>query len=253
MQSNSTKTVMANANSHYAYFENLEKTIKVALAIYVLLLLLGVAALAIGSSPTTLSFAAHSPYPMVLLGGCLLGSYALLLRRIRKVQWIGELHIWLDQKFFGFLSRSNEIIFRTLLFALRPAERDQAFELSPRNREGMAETIFSKLASNNHLFPTLLRSGIFRFWIWYWVTNYGTAIFSLLTVAAFPVFVVGALAFTKTVFAVFWGMALAHLFAGLWLGYRLLRMTKEVSEDIVKSYSSEIAAILRAQLASFQR
>lgn len=244
---------MANASSHYAYFENLEKTIKIALAIYVFLLLLGVAALAVGSSRSMIASVENFPIPVLLVGAALVGAYVLLIRTISKVQWIGELHIWLDRKFFGFLSRSNEIIFQTLLFALRPAERDKAYELSQRDRESMAETIFSKLASNNHLFPTLLRSGIFRFWIWYWVTNYGTAIFSLLTVAAFPVFLFGSLAFAKTVFAIVWVMALAHLFAGLWFGYRLLRMTKEVSEDIVKSYSNEIAAILRAQIAAFQR
>jgi hypothetical protein len=244
---------MANASSHYAYFENLEKTIKIALAIYVVLLLLSVAALALGSSPSMISYAKSSPFSMVLLGAATLAGYVLLLRGIRRVHWIGELHIWLDRKFFGFLSRSNEIIFQTLLFALRPAERDQAYELSPHDRETMAETIFSKLASSNQLFPTLLRSGIFRLWIWYWVTNYGTAIFSLLVIVAFPLLFFGSLAFTKAAFAVFWAMALGHLFAGLWLGSRLLRMTKEVSEDIVKSYSQEIAAILRAQLASFQR
>ena len=243
---------MANASSHYAYFENLEKTIKVALAIYVFFLLLGALALALGSSEALLSFAKASPLQTAVFGGALLVAYGIILRKINTVHWIGELHIWLDRKFFGFLSRSNEIIFQTLLFALRPAERDGAYELAPDVRESIAETIFSKLASNNHLFPTLLRSGIFRFWIWYWVTNYGTAIFSLLTIVAFPVFVISALAFSKTVFAVVWALALAHLLAGLWLGYRLLRMTKEVSEDIVKSYSNEIAAILRAQLASFR-
>jgi hypothetical protein len=244
---------MANANSHYAYFENLEKTIRAALAIYVFLLILGVGALVIGSSESAMVFATHSPLAMLLLGLATLGLYSLVLGRTRKVGSVGELHVWLDRKFFGFLSRSNEIIFRTLLSALHPAERDRAFELDPRDRESMAETIFSKLASSNQLFPTLLRSGIFRLWIWYWVTNYGTAIFSLLTIVAFPVFLFGAIAFTKLVFAVVWALALVHLFAGLWLGYRLLRMTKEVSEDIVKSYSDEIAAILRAQLASFER
>ena len=179
---------MANASSHYAYFENLEKTIKVALAIYVFCFLLGALTLAVGSSEALLSSAKASPLPMALSGVALLGAY-LLLRKINKVHWIGELHIWLDRKFFGFLSRSNEIIFQTLLFALKPAERDRAYELDPRDRESIAETIFSKRAGNNHLFPTLLRSGIFRFWIWYWVANYGTAIFSLLTVVAFPVFV----------------------------------------------------------------
>ena len=244
---------MISAKNQYAYFENLEKTIKTALAVYLFFFLTGVLVLAVGSSRTAAAIALNSPFQTVLLSCAMAGSYVLLFRRISKVHWIGDLHIWLDRKFFGFLSRSNEIIFRTLLFALPPGERDSAYELSARDRESIAEAIFSRLANNNHLFPSLLRSGIFQIWIWYWVTNYGTAIFSLLTIVSFPVFLVGALGFTKGVFGVFWILALAHLVTGLLLGYRLLGMTKEVSEDIVKSYSSEIAAILRSQLAAHLR
>ena len=101
---------MANASSHYAYFENLEKTIKVALAIYVFLLLCGAVALAVGSSQALLSYAEKSPLSMASLGGAAIIAYVVALRNINKVHWIGELHIWLDRKFFGFLSRSNEII-----------------------------------------------------------------------------------------------------------------------------------------------
>jgi hypothetical protein len=243
---------MTTAKRQYTYFENLERTIKIALAVYLFLFVAGTALLALGGSRMLAEYAFSSPSHGALLAAIALGLYALAAVRIRKVHWIGELHIWLDRKFFGFLFRSNEIIFQTLLFALKPAERDAADELAPDERERIAEAIFSQLAGNNHLFPTLLRSGIFRLWIWYWVTNYGTAIFSALTIVAFPVILLSTAAAAKTVFAAFWVLALGHLFMGLWLGGRLLRMTKDVAEDIVKSYSAEIAAILRAHLGSLR-
>ena len=121
---------MADAKRQYAYFENLEKTIKFALAIYIFLLLTGIGLLAAGSSETVFAFWKRSIVQSALLAVSLTGAYALLFSRVNKISWLGDLHIWLDRKIFGFLSRSNEIIFRTMLFALRPAERDSAYELS---------------------------------------------------------------------------------------------------------------------------
>jgi hypothetical protein len=240
---------MTSAKAQYSYFENLERTIKIALAVYVFFLLAGISLLALAGLPPFAAYATGSLRQGAFLAALFLACYAFLSFRITKISWVGELHIWLDRKFFGFLFRSNEIIFRTLLFTLRPEERDRAYELAPEARERIAETIFSKLAGNTHLFPTLLRSGIFQYWIWYWVTNYGTAIFSLLTVVSFPVILASAAPVTKGLFGAFWTLALVHLLVGLVLGNRLMRMTKEVSQDIVQSYAGEIAAILRAQLA----
>ncbi len=226
---------MTNAQKHFDYFESLERTIKIALAVYVFFLLAGSLLLAATGAPELASALLGEPWMTAAGAAVFLGIYALAAYRLGRVSWIGDLHVWLDRKFFGFLLRSNETIFRTLLSALPPGERDAAFALPAEARERMAETIFAKLAGNTHLFPTLLRSGIFQYWIWYWVTNYGTAIFSLLTILTFPFVLAGTGSAARGVFGAFWALAIVHLGMGLWLGNRILRMTREVSESIVSS------------------
>jgi hypothetical protein len=239
---------MLNAKNQLNYFENLEKTIKIALAVHIIVLIAGILML-LWDNVTTLSmFIGIGSFRSLLVLSIVAGVCIFLYGKISKMHKLGDVNIWLDKRFFGFLKRSNETIFHTLLYALRPAERERAFELGTAEKETLSQSVFSKLASDNFLFQLLLQSGIFRFWIWYWVMNYGTVSFTLLTIIAFPFVVFNQSPFSITMFTMIWILAIVYLFSCLALGFRLLRMTKTVAEDIVKSHAHEIAYMLREQL-----
>src|SRR2546430_13751538 len=72
-------------------------------------------------------------------------------------------HIWLDHKFFGFLKRSNDIIFGELIGALEPEERKEAVRMEPGKQEALAlpvpqrsEEHTSELQSQSNLVCRLL-------------------------------------------------------------------------------------------------
>ena len=239
---------MLSAKSQLSYFENLEKAIKIALAAHIIILISGVLLVLWQNVGMISIFIGVLSFRSMFLGCVIIGFYILLYSRISKMHRLGELNIWLDRKFFGFLKKSNETIFHTLITSLRPAERNLAYHLESQDKEVLTQSVFSKLASDNYLFQMLLRSNIFRFWIWYWIMNYGTVTFTILTIVIFPFVIVNQIPFTTTIFTVFWVLAIAHLLSCLILGYRLLRMTKSVVEDIVKSHANDIALLLREQL-----
>jgi uncharacterized membrane protein (DUF485 family) len=179
------------------------------------------------------------------MGLILLSAGYALYHVIGRVDWLGELHILLDHKFFGFLDKSNEIIFRTLASALEPDEQKASFRLSPDKKGELTQSVFSNLSDDNHLFEALLKSGIFRRWIYYWIAIYGTAAFTLLTLVAFVQEWFGSSAYVKTVFTVNWILALGHLTFSIFLGQDLVQKTKNAVQHIVDQHSREIAAVLR--------
>ncbi len=243
------KQIMLNARNQLTYFENLEKTIKIALAVHCIVLITGLL-MVVWDNVAAISMTIGIGSIRSMIFACaVIGLYFYLYHKISKIHQLGEVNIWLDKKFFGFLKRSNETIYHTLLFALRPIERERAYSLNTKEKEILSQSIFSKLASDSFLFQLLLQSGIFRSWIWYWVMNYGTVSFTLLTIIAFPFVVLNQNPFSATMFTIIWIFAITHLLACLALGFRLLKMTKSVAEDIVKSHAHEIAYMLREQLA----
>jgi hypothetical protein len=243
---------MLTAKSQFAYFESLEKTIKVALALYLLAFCCGILIDVIGFG-TFLEQVHKIELPIGLLViANLVGLFYGLLYGINKVHWLGELHIWLDQKFFGFLKKTNDIIFHGLLVALDPSERDSAVNIAPGEKGALAKSIFSQLANDNELFEALLESGIFRTWIWYWIAIYGTLIFTLLAVGSFAAAVMGQGGSAKSFFAITWILALIHFAVSLSMGFHLLRMTRSTLDSIVSSHKDEIAGLLRANINTFQ-
>lgn len=242
---------MQTAKSQYSYFENLEKTIKMGLALYLTLFLSGlvvelvglpILAPLFGSPPRVAGLAAA-------VGGILYGFY----QGISKIDWLGELHIRLDRRLFGFLNRSNEIIYSELLASLEPDERPVARSLGPDVRGPLAKSIFSRLANDDKLFGQLLQSGIFRTWIWYWLMIYGTVFFTSLTVLAFAFVILSHGDLTKPLFAANWVLALLHLFACLILGRTLMHMTRKTVRAIVASHAGEIASMLRANIQNVEQ
>jgi hypothetical protein len=237
-----------SGSGHYAYFSSLEKTIKVALAFYLLVLLIGSILLIAGVGPVWRAIsrvsdgAIYSSFLAIVAFG---GLYTV----VSRIHWLGEMHIWLDRRFFGFLEKSNDIIFQAVVRVLESDDQSAARDMGSEERYSMIQSLFSRLADNFHLFDELMESGIFRSWIWYWVLNYGTFTFSLLTLATFVAMLTGGGPLARTMFTVCWAGALAHLSVNIVLGNYLTRMTKKVSESIVLTYKPQITLMLRESFA----
>jgi hypothetical protein len=236
----------------FAYFETLEWTIKLGLTSY-LLLLCGESAAVIYRIDRTVDFFSSAPaHVWGIVIGIFLAVFLLILFAVGRIDWLGELHIRLDRTLFGFLSKSNDVIFDELASSLLPGERRSVRSIHSGEKGSLAKSIFSYLASDNSLFEQLLSSGIFQYWIWYWVTIYGTFVFSILTTESFLALLLVHDPYVKIVFAIDWIAALAHLSMSLILGYYLLRMTRESVSEIVQSRGSEIASILRTKIEQQQ-
>lgn len=235
-------------NGHYLYFTSLERTIKISLAVYLLILIIGAVLLVygVGRSWEVIRGLQNWGFYSIL---AILAGFGGMYILVSKINWLGDLHIWLDRRFFGFLERSNDIIFQAVVRALESDDQSQARDLSPDRRYSMIQSIFSRLAGNFRLFDSLIESGIFRYWIWYWVMNYGTFIFSILTIATFFGLLSGADPGLRTAFIVCWGASLVHLMVNLLLGHHLTRMTRRVSETIVSDYKPQIVTMMHESIA----
>jgi hypothetical protein len=241
--------ITATERGHYAYFSSLERTIKIALAVYIVLLAAGILLLAVGLVPGW-TYIAEFPYGAVAWPLAVLLSMGGMYLVVSWVHWLGALHIWLDQRFFGYLDRSNEIIFQALVKVIGSGDDTFARGMEAETRYEMIRSIFSRLAENFRLFDSLMESGIFRFWIWYWVMNYGTFTFTILTIAGSISLFSGAEPGVRTFFTICWISALAHLAANLTLGNLLTRLTRSVSESIILTYKPQILQMLRDSVAN---
>ena len=238
-------------NGHYQYFSSLERTIKVALAVYIFLLTAGAMVLVFGRNGIGETWELVSRIDNYALYGAALAVFAFsgIYFAVSKIHWLGEMHIWFDRRFFGFLEKSNEIIFQAMVRVLESDDQLYARDLRSEERYAMIRSVFSRLAENFRLFDGLMESGIFRFWIWYWVMNYGIFTFTLLTVGTFIAMLTGQDPALRTVFTVCWSAALIHLAVNLILGYSLTGMTRKVSESIVLTYKPQITLMLRETIS----
>lgn len=239
---------MSTLRTQYAYFERLEKTVKIALTIYLTVCLIGIAFTLFGIDHLLQILQGAQWVFKILIGLSAVSLFGILFYSIGKVSWLGELHTRLDKLFFGFLKKSNEGIFHSLIIALEPYDQQSAIRLDDQKRNFLAESIFSRIAHNEHLFETMLTSEIFRRWIWYWIVLYGTFVFTLLTVISFLVNIVDAESLTKLTFTINWTLALLHLGISLIIGYSLVHMAKRTVENIVQTHRHEIATILKENI-----
>ncbi|MBI5021665.1 MAG: hypothetical protein HZB59_09525 [Ignavibacteriales bacterium] len=232
----------------YNYFKDLERLTKTGLYSYLFIFVwFGIIATVGTKNIFTLML-----YPelcevfLILLGSINLFQIIKLISD--KIQWLGEFHIWLDNKLFRFLYKSNEIILRELLILLEPKERSVLDQLTSDKRTLIAQSVFAKLSEDQSIFADLLRRGIFRSWIWYWITMYGISIFLLLTVVSAIKIIFLPTIYSKVLFISIGSFAGLQIVLGLILGYNLIRVTKKIIREITDLHGIEIITLLRSQM-----
>ncbi|HEY6191204.1 MAG TPA: hypothetical protein VI215_02645 [Bacteroidota bacterium] len=239
---------MISPKSQYRYYLSLDKTVKFAAAFYVTLLMGGTSLVWLGIGRVARDIhTGHLTVPL-MFGGSLLLAFGGLLYGVGRINWISDMHAWLDRHFFRLLDKSNLVLFSGLSAALGPEEMMKVSYLEPEDKETLTNAVFNGLAGINAMFTGLLRTGILRLWIWYWIAMYGTFVFTILTVETFALALRGIDPYANISFAICWGLALAHFAAGLMLGSYLLRMMEDVARLLVGTQRHEIAALLRKYL-----
>ncbi|MBA4312775.1 MAG: hypothetical protein C0417_09115 [Chlorobiaceae bacterium] len=232
----------------YSYFKDLERLTKTGLYSY-LFIFVWFAIISTVGTKNVFSFFVNPETCEVFL--IILGSINLfqVIKLISdKIQWLGEFHIWLDNKLFRFLYKSNEIILRELLTLLEPKERSILDQLTIDKRTSIAQSVFAKLSDDQSIFANLLRRGIFRSWIWYWITMYGISIFLVLTLVSATKMIFLPSLYSKVLFISIGSFAGLQIFLGLILGYNLIRVTKNIIREITDLHRIEIITLLRAQM-----
>ena len=165
-----------------------------------------------------------------------------------KVRWLNELHVRLDHRFFGFLNKSNDAIFSTLITALPPNEQSHYRSFPNEKKHKTTQSIFSNLSIDNELYTALFQSGIFKMWIRYWVTIYGTFAFILLTTGSFTSLIVRLDSSVRDVFTLSWILALLHILLSVVIGRYLVKRTQATVQQIVDTHCLEIAGLLRVNI-----
>jgi hypothetical protein len=241
-------TLLEDSRGYQRYFISLERTVKSALAFYLTVLAVGFVMIALGTARAT--ELARDADAVISAGAGLIMAGAGSWYLVSTIHWLGELHIWLDSRFFGFLKKSNDVIFHTFLKALEEEDRARAQLLGADQREKFMRAVLTRLADDSGLFRSLMTSGIFRLWIWYWVMNYGTFACTILCFVAFAVMLGGNVTATRPIFSFFWAGALIHLAANVMLGNILTRMTRSVSELLLDSIRPKLALLLKEHRVS---
>ena len=241
---------MLKMQEQYVYFERLEKTVKTGLAIYVTALIVGCFTACMGVDNLLLHWSSSD---WMIVGAELVivaSLYSVLYYAAGKIHWLGELHIRLDKKFFGFLVKSNDVIYRTLVSTLHNDDQLRFHSLSESRKTSLTETIFSKLSEDSQLFDALLKSNIFSAWIKYWVTMYGSLTFLSLSfvslIAGWFLSDTGG----KVFFGIIWGLAMFHLIMSCILGRLLLKKTESSVQQMLETHKEEITLKLEESLAA---
>jgi hypothetical protein len=241
---------VVDPGSQYRYYLSLDKTVKLGSSLYLLLLLGGTAAIFVGIQRLAGDIGANRLETPLLFGAALAALFIGSLLLVGKISWIADAHAFLDGHFFRLLEKSNIILFHGLVVTLDWQERDHVSEMEPEQKGALAGAVFNGLSKNNSLFTHLLRTGIFRLWIWYWIALYGTFVFTILTVESFSLVLRGVDQYAKTVFTVSWALALGHLLFGILLASRLLGMMSDVAGLLVRAHRTEIASLLRRNMGA---
>ena len=93
-----------------------------------------------------------------------------------------------------------------------------------------------------------MNSGIFKNWIWYWISIYGTFAFTLLTVSSFAAAWRELASYSKVLFTLVWIMALTHLIVSIFIGKFLVGKTKKTVQAIVDAHEIDITNVLIARI-----
>jgi len=221
---------------------------KTGLVSYLILLVCG-GILSTAGVDSTYNFIVHTKLcERMLIALITLDVIYVFIRVVDKIHWLGNLHVWLDQKTFGFLFKSNSIIIKELMLLLEPGERAAFDRLMESQRTEIAQSIFSQLAEDQSIFENLLRRGIFRSWILYWIMIYGVFVFLLLSVLSFSKLIIATTIDTKAFFTSIWVIAILHLILSILQGYNLISVTKRIIREIAYLHQGEIVSILRNRM-----
>jgi hypothetical protein len=239
-------SVVTSENT-YARFHGLEQLTKSGLVAYLFLLIAGgiVAGMGTDRVMNSLSGLGFCAYALIVL--LLRDSIFLLVRGVNRIDWLGRLHLWVDDHLFGFASKSNAIIFREFTLLLDPAERSALEQLPDERKKSIAESVIANLAEDQSIFESLMQRGIFRSWIYYWIALYGVLVFILLTVLALWKMVLFPTIYTRALCFSISSVALLHGAACLFLGYNVILVTKRITQEFGRYFRTEIVTILRQQ------
>ncbi len=236
---------MRTIRNQYDYFQDLEKLTKAGLIAYLVLLISGLT-ISIYGVENTINFITTIRFCEILFLILLtINIIQLLIIGTNKIHWLGDVHLWLDNTLFRFLRKSNVIILRELLTILEPKERSVLDRLGIKERSAIAHSIFSHLAEDQSIFENLLKRGIFRSWIWYWILIYGVFVFILLTIIALTKTFFEPTIYSRALFTSIGSVTFFHLLISLLFGYNILIVTKKIIREITDIYKVEIISVLR--------
>ena len=242
---------MKTINNQDEFFQGLGKTIRIGLVTYFLIFCIGTLLTFYKLNVILPFFRDLSSNFYLLLILALAGLFWGLVSIVSKIQWVDRVHIEIDKKCFGFLQKSNEIIFKELLFVLESTERTSVLETSPESRVILTNAILPRFTNMPDVFESLFKSGVFHLWVVYWIALYGTIFFIILIVEAFIMILINFEPHAKLMFTINWSLALFHLAVTLSFGYYLIRTTKRIVKRLVVLHKLEIASWLRTSIKMF--
>ena len=241
---------MVTNDNTYAQFHGLEQLTKTGLVAYVFLLF-AVGTVAVTGTETLLrALAGLSVCAYILIGVVIRDLLYLLVKGVNRIGWLGRLHLWLDEKIFGFSTRSNRIIFREFVVLLEPGERQRFDSLPDDRKNAIAEAIIASLAEDQSIFESLMQRGIFRSWIWYWIAIYGVLVFGLLTVVALAKMIMVPTMYTHALFTSIGVVAGIHLIVCVMFGVNVIHVTRHITRELGRYFQSEIVTLLRRQVTT---
>src|SRR5437899_12757888 len=118
---------MKSPRKQYSYFESLENTVKIAFAVYLVFFAAGMILTLLGAANVLTFLQTHSIIFWLVACMFVFTIFFVLLYLIGKVNWLGDLHIRLDRQFFGFLEKSNDSIFHSLISTFEAHEQERLY------------------------------------------------------------------------------------------------------------------------------
>jgi hypothetical protein len=239
---------MKTVERQLPHFRELEQLTKTGLVSYLLVLAAGLAISAAGIEHAYPFVLTMNLCAKLLFALCAANVLYIAIRGVDKIHWLGELHVWMDKKLFRFLLRSNEIIFVEFVFLLSPDER-AAFVNRPRaERSTIVQSLLSHLADDPTILQNLLRRGMFRAWIWYWINLHGIFVFLLLTLAAAARYLLDPNLYARSFLIAVGAVAVIHLLASLLSGYYIVVVTRRIVREMIHFHRPAIISFLHSYL-----
>jgi amino acid permease len=112
----------------------------------------------------------------------------------------------------------------------------------------MTQSILTDLAEDQSIFESLLQRKIFQSWIWYWITLYGVTVLLLLTLVSLVMSWLHPNTSTWVLCSSIATVAALHLILGVGLGYKILKITRRIVQEIIHLHRQTVASMLRDQI-----